>query len=43
MIYNIFYYIMLLGYLGVTIYQPDLKTKIIGIFLLLVNALIFRR
>jgi hypothetical protein len=39
--YNIFYYMMLIGYLGLSLMGVDLKTKAIGILLLIVNALIF--
>jgi len=39
--YKLFYYMMLVGYFGVSIQAPDLKTKIIGILLTVVNALLF--
>lgn len=41
MVYKIFYYMMLVGYLGVAIQVPGLKMKIIGILLVIVNGLIF--
>ena len=41
MIYQIFYYVMLFGYLGVSLLSGDIKSKIIGILLLIVNGLIF--
>ena len=41
MIYWICYFLMLIGYFGLTIQAPDLKTKIIGILLTLVNGVIF--
>lgn len=41
MIYNIFYYMMLIGYLGVSIQVPSLKMKIIGILLVIVNGVLF--
>ena len=43
MIYQIFYYLMLIGYLGLLLLSSDIKSKIIGILLLIVNALIFWR
>ena len=43
MVYYSFYYIMLIGYLGVSISSPDNKTKIIGVLLTIVNALIFHK
>jgi len=39
--YNLFYSLMLIGYFGVSIQVPSLKMKIVGILLLLVNAIIF--
>jgi len=41
--YNTFYYMMLIGYLGVSVQTPSLKLKGVGILLLIVNALIFWR
>ena len=41
MIYWLFYTLMLAGYLGLTILAPDIKTKIIGILLTIVNGVIF--
>ena len=40
MLYWIFYISMLVGYLGLSILSSDLKTKVIGVLLTLVNALI---
>lgn len=42
-IYRIFLGMMLIGYLGLSIQAPDIKGKLIGILLLIVNALIFWR
>ncbi len=39
--YKIFYYMMLIGYMGLSIQAPTLKTKAIGIVLLIANGLIF--
>ena len=39
--YNLFYCLMLGGYLGVSLQSPSLKMKIIGLLLCLVNGLIF--
>ena len=41
--HNLFYYMMLIGYAGLSIKAPDFKSKAIGILLLIVNALIFWR
>lgn len=41
--YKIFYYMMLIGYTGLSIQAPTLKGKAIGIVLLVANALIFWR
>jgi len=41
--YNLFYILMGIGFTGVVMYTPDLKSKIIGILCLLVNLLIFWR
>jgi len=43
MLYWIFYIMMLIGYLGVSLLVPGLKIKTIGILLVMVNALIFWR
>jgi hypothetical protein len=43
MIYKLFYMMMLVGYLGLSLQTPDIKGKLIGILLLIVNALIFWR
>jgi len=39
--YYFLYSIMLIGYIGVSLQAPDLKMKIIGILLTVVNAMIF--
>jgi len=41
MAYNIFYWMMLIGYLGISIQTPSLKMKMIGILLTIVNGLLF--
>ena len=41
MLYWIFYISMLVGYLGLSILSSDLKTKVIGVLLTLVNTIIF--
>lgn len=38
-----FYILMLIGYSGVSLMAGDIKTKIVGILLVIVNALIFWR
>ena len=43
MLYKLFFYMMLLGYAGLTIQAPDLRGKIVGGLLLLANAGIFYR
>jgi len=43
MIYKIFYYMMLIGYLGVSIQNSSFKMKIIGVLLLIINGLLFWR
>lgn len=43
MIAKIFYYMMLIGFLGCGINSPSLKLKVIGVLLCAVNALIFWR
>ena len=43
MIYQICYYMMLIGYLGLTFQAPELKGKIIGGLLLAANSVIFWR
>jgi len=43
MLYKIFYIMMLVGYLGLSLQTPDIKGKLIGILLLIANALIFWR
>jgi len=40
-IYYTFYVMMLIGYLGVSLGSPTFKLKLIGLLLLLVNALVF--
>lgn len=39
--YDIFYLMMIVGFAGVSAGAPDVKGKIIGFLLLIVNALIF--
>jgi len=39
--YWLCYWGMLIGYLGVSVQSVDLKTKIVGILLMIVNGLIF--
>lgn len=39
--YKLFYWMMLIGYFGLTIQALDAKAKIVGILLLLVNAILF--
>lgn len=34
---------MLISYSGLVMYSPDLKSKIIGVLLILVNALVFHK
>ena len=41
--YKICFWMMILGYLGLTIQANDLRTKAIGFVLLIANALIFYR
>ena len=39
--YKFFYWIMLIGYFGVSVQAPTFKQKFIGILLTIVNALLF--
>lgn len=39
--YNLFYWLMIIGYIGVSFLSDDLKPKIIGILLGIVNGIIF--
>lgn len=39
--YCLFYFLMLIGYLGLTLQTTDLKSKLIGILLLIVNGIVF--
>jgi len=41
--YDLFYLLMIIGYLGVSIQTPSLKMKIVGILLTIINAIIFWR
>ena len=41
MIYQISYYLMLIGYGGLTLFSKSPKETILGVLLLIVNALIF--
>ena len=43
MIFKLFYVLMLIGYAGLSFISPDIKGKMIGILLLIANALIFFR
>jgi len=42
-IYRIFFVLMEIGYLGVSLQGNDLRTKTLGILLCIVNAIIFWR
>jgi hypothetical protein len=42
-LYYIFYGAMIIGYIGVSFQAVDLRTKVIGILLTIVNGLIFWR
>lgn len=39
--YWLFYSLMAIGYIGLSFQAPDLKTKIIGVLLTIVNMVIF--
>ena len=39
--YNLFYYSMIVGYSGLVFLLPDIKSKMVGFLLLLVNGIIF--
>jgi len=41
MVYWICYWIMLIGYAGVSLGTSDIKMRLIGILLIIVNALLF--
>jgi hypothetical protein len=41
--YRIFYFLMLIGYSYCSISTPDVKMKIIGVSLIIANALMFWR
>jgi hypothetical protein len=41
MIYKIFFWMMIIGFLGVSIQNPSLKQKMIGLLLAVVNMIIF--
>lgn len=43
MLYTTLYVLMLVGFLGCSLYTPGLKMRIIGILCLLINALLFYR
>ncbi len=43
MMYYVFYVMMIVGFLGVSLMSGDWKTKVIGILLTIVNAIIFWR
>jgi hypothetical protein len=42
-LYRIMFFLMEIGYLGVSLQSADLRSKILGILLCIVNALIFWR
>ena len=42
-LYRTMFFLMEIGYLGVSLQSVDLKSKILGILLCVVNALIFWR
>lgn len=39
--YKLCYWLMLMGYFGVSVQAPTLKLKLVGILLTTVNALVF--
>jgi len=41
--YKIFYWLMLIGYFGVSIQTLTFKMKVIGVLLVIVNGLLFWR
>jgi len=41
--YYLFYIMMFIGFLGCSLSNPDLKMKIIGILLAIVNLILFWR
>lgn len=41
--YNLCFWLMMIGYLGLTLQGTDLRAKAIGLVLLIANALIFYR
>jgi len=41
--YYFLYSLMLIGFIGVSVQAPDLRSKVIGILLVVVNGLIFWR
>lgn len=43
MIYQIFYYMMIIGFFGCSIQIPSPKMKIVGILLTIVNAILLRK
>lgn len=42
-LYRIMFFIMEVGYLGLTLQAPDLRAKLTGFVLLIANGLIFYR
>lgn len=43
MMYQILYWMMVIGYFGISVSTPTLRLKIIGLLLTVVNALLFWR
>jgi len=41
--YSTFYILMLVGFAGVSFYSVDLKSKLLGVLIFFVNAIIFWR
>lgn len=41
--YNFFYTLMMIGYLGLVILSPDSKSKMVGLLLFVTNGIIFWR
>ena len=39
--YKLFYWVMMIGYLGVSVQTPSFKMKIVGILLVIVNGILF--
>jgi hypothetical protein len=41
--YHVLYFMMLIGFLGVSLYSQNIKMLLIGILLTIVNAILFWR